>query len=173
VTEPGFFDRWGEAVIAPRRGLARADAAALGGRPGIDLIKRWRCVVALAVAHTRAVVGAGWIALELGPRAAVAPLGATLTVAATVPLVVVAVAATIAVWLGAGPRRELGRDADLACVVALPPILVALLDDRARPASCGLPSGVAWRSAVIAAASGVAAGRRSVARGATGRGGAA
>ena len=93
MTEPGFFDRWGEAVIAPRRGLARADAAALGGRPGIDLALA--VLVALAVAHTRAVVGAGWIALELGPRAAVAPLVATLTAAATVPLVVVAVAATI------------------------------------------------------------------------------
>ena len=37
MSDPGFFDRWGEAVVAPRRGLARADAAALGGRPGIDL----------------------------------------------------------------------------------------------------------------------------------------
>jgi len=148
VTEPGFFDRWGEAVIAPRRGLARADVAALGGRPGIDLALA--VLVALAVAHTRAVVGAGWIALELGPRAAVAPLVATLTAAATVPLVVVAVAATI-IWLGAGRRRELGRDADLACVVALPPILVAMLT-TALAGFVRLPSGVAWAAVAAAAA---------------------
>jgi hypothetical protein len=124
VSEPGFFDRWGEAVVAPGRGMARADAAELGGRPGIDLAGA--VVVALVVAHTRALVGSGWIAVELGPRAAVAPLVATLTAAAAVALAVVAVAA-IAIWLAAGRRRDLGKDADLACVVALPPMLVAML----------------------------------------------
>lgn len=148
MSDPGFFDRWGEALVAPRRGLARADAAELGGRPGIDLALA--VLVAVVVAHTRAVVGAAWIALELGPRAAVAPAVATLTAAATVPLVVVAVAALI-IWAAAGRRRDLGRDADLACVVALPPMLVAMLATAAA-GFARAPSGVVWAAVALAAA---------------------
>ena len=148
MSDPGFFDRWGEAVVAPRRGLARADAAALGGRPGIDLALA--VLVAVAVAHTRAVVGAAWIAIELGPRAAVAPAVATLTAAATVPLVVVALAAMI-IWGAAGRHRDLGRDADLACVVALPPILVAMLATAAA-GFARAPRAALWAAVALAAA---------------------
>ena len=124
MTGPGFLDRWGEALVAPRRAMARADAAPHGGRPGTDLALA--VLVAVVVAHTRALVAAGWIAVELGPRPALAPLIAALTATATVPLAVVAVA-TAVIWLAAGRRRDLGRDADLACVVALPPLAVAMI----------------------------------------------
>lgn len=120
----GLLDRWGDAVVAPARAMRDADGAEVGGRPGIDLAAA--VLLAILVAHTRGVVGAAWIGVELGPRAAVASLVAVVTSAATVPLVVVAIAA-IVVWLGAGARRELGRDADLACVAALPPTLVAVV----------------------------------------------
>ncbi|MBK9030389.1 MAG: hypothetical protein IPL61_03460 [Myxococcales bacterium] len=123
MTDGRLLDRWGEAVVAPRRAMARAEAATVSGRPGIDLA--WAVVIAVLAAHTRTLVAAVWIGLEFGPRAAVAPMVAVLTAAATVPLVAVAIG-TLVVWLAAGARRELGRDADLGCVVALAPALAAI-----------------------------------------------
>ncbi|MEZ4399426.1 MAG: hypothetical protein R3B06_05385 [Kofleriaceae bacterium] len=118
------FQRWGDAVVAPRRAMRDADRAALGGGPAVDLA--WAVLVAVAVGYTRGLVATGWVGLELGVRAALAPLTMTLTAAATVPLATVALA-TLAIWAGAGRRRDLGRDADLACVVALVPTLAVMV----------------------------------------------
>lgn len=119
---PGLLGRWSEAVVTPGAAMARAEAAREGGRPGVDVVK----AIGLGViaGNTRALVAAGWVAIVLGVRPAMAPLVSALTAAATVPLAVVALGAAI-VWVAAGPRRELARDVDLACVAALPALLVA------------------------------------------------
>jgi hypothetical protein len=155
AAEPGLAgDRWTEAVIAAAAAaMARADAAtarrAARGRSGAR-----RSLVALAVAgHTRALVAAGWIALEHGPRAGAGAghgRGADRgrdgaawrwsrwrrSIGLARPL---------------GPRRELGRDIrpGVRRGAAADPGR-----DARRPRSAGfvrLPSGVAW--AAVAAAS--------------------
>jgi cytochrome c biogenesis protein CcmG/thiol:disulfide interchange protein DsbE len=124
AADPGWLARWTEAVRSPAAAMTRAEAATVGGRPGVDLIKA--LAVVILAGHTRALVAGGWIAVEHGVRPALAPVMGAVTAAATLPLAVVAVA-SIAVWLAAGARRDLGRDIDLACVAALPSVLVALV----------------------------------------------
>jgi len=136
-----FFTRWGQALIAPRAAMARADDDPLPGRPASDLMRALALV--LVVAHTRELVAAGWIATRLGVKAATA----------TWPLVFTLVA-TLVITTAAGRRRALGRDADLACVAALAPTLVALV---ASTIGKLVPLGAVGRAVVLAVALGAGA----------------
>lgn len=120
---PGFLDRWGLALVAPRRALALADDASGTGRASGDLLRA--IGVLLVVAQTRALVAAGWVAVEVGPGMAVPRLLRALSGAAMLALVFVVVAA-LAVTVAAGRRRGLAADFELACVAALAPVTVAL-----------------------------------------------
>lgn len=120
---PGFLDRWGLALVAPRRALARADDTSGTGRASGDLLRA--IGVLLVVAQTRALVAAGWVAVEVGPGMAVPRLLRALSGAAMLTLVFVVVAA-LAVTVAAGRRRGLSADFELACVAALAPVTVAL-----------------------------------------------
>ncbi len=121
---PGFLDRWGLAVAAPRRALVLADDDARAGRASGDLLRA--IGVLLLVAHTRVLVAAIWVAVEVGPGLAVPRLLRALSGAAMLSLVFVVVA-SLAVTLGAGRRRSLSADFELACVAALAPVTVALV----------------------------------------------
>lgn len=120
---PGFLVRWGLALAAPSGALAFADDLHRSGKAAGDLVRA--IGVVLLAAHTRELVAAGWIAVEVGPREAAPVLMRALSGASMFGLIFVLIASLI-VSLGAGARRHLGRDFDLACVAALAPVTVTL-----------------------------------------------
>lgn len=121
---PGFFDRWGLALAAPRRAMALADDGSHPGRASGDLLRA--IGVLLVVAQTRTLMAAAWVAVEVGPGPALPRLLRAMSGAAMVALVFVVLAA-VAVTLGAGRRRSLSADFELACVAALAPVTVAIV----------------------------------------------
>jgi len=124
AASPGFLVRWGLAMAAPRGALALADDPRHAGRAAGDLMRAIGLVL-LAV-HTRELVAAGWIAIEVGVREAAPAFLRALSGASMFGLIFVLVSSVV-VSLGAGARRHLGRDFDLACVAALAPVTVTLL----------------------------------------------
>ncbi|HVV83302.1 MAG TPA: hypothetical protein VHE35_09495, partial [Kofleriaceae bacterium] len=121
---PGFFDRWGLALVAPRRAMALADQPSHAGRASGDLLRA--IGVVLVVAQTRALVAAGWVAVEVGPRLALPRILRALSGAAMLALVFVVVA-SVAVTAAAGRKRSLSADFELACVAAMAPVTVAVV----------------------------------------------
>jgi len=121
---PGLLGRLGLALLRPREALVLAGDRRHPGRSGSDLLAA--IVVLLVATELRALAAAAWLGtavdLSFGARALVQILTGTLTVA--LGLLVVG---ALALFLGAGPRRDLGRAFDLACVAALPIIGVRLV----------------------------------------------
>jgi len=120
---PGFPARLGLAIIHPRWALALAADRKHAGRSGTDLFLV--IVMTLAATELRGLFGAAWLGVAvhagLGLRAGVQ----VLTRALTVELACLVIAALL-LWLAAGKKRDLGRAFDLACVAALPLLLVEL-----------------------------------------------
>jgi thiol-disulfide isomerase/thioredoxin len=115
--------RIGLAIVHPRWALAAAGDRKHPGRSGSDLLA---AIALLLVATQLAGIVAGvWLGAVvewgLGARALVDLLTQTLAV----DLGFLVVGALI-LFGAAGPRRELGRAFDLACVAALPLVLVDL-----------------------------------------------
>jgi thiol-disulfide isomerase/thioredoxin len=135
-----FVARIGGAVAAPRAALAVADREGEAGRAGTDLFVV--LVIGVLAIHLRALVAAGWLAAAvdagLGLRATIDVIAG----AATTPLAILLIAAVV-IWAGAGTRRAIGRDFDLACVVVIPLIVVEVIATLvARAADLRVPSGV-------------------------------
>lgn len=146
MAAPGFFARWGLAVAAPRAALTQADQPAEAGRSSGDLLRA--IGVLLVAAHTRILVGAAWIGVELGPGAAVPRLLRAVSSAAMVTLVFVVLAALVITVL-AGRRRSLSADFELACVAGLAPVTVALAASVA--VALGAPAGLMRGPALVLA----------------------
>jgi thiol-disulfide isomerase/thioredoxin len=157
---PGWPSRLGLAVVRPRAALAIAGVRANAGRSGADLLA---LIAAFVVAtRLRGLFAAGWLAgrvdAGLGARAATN----VITDALAIDFTFLAVAAAV-IFAAGGRRRELGRSFDLACVAAIPLVVVELvattiaravdLDDVPAAASW-LLAGVsyAWSGAVVALA---------------------
>jgi hypothetical protein len=145
----GFLARWGLAMAAPRGAMAIADDPEVSGRAAGDLVRAIGLV--LIAAHTRELVAAGWVAVEVGVREAGPALLRAVSGASMFGLVFVLIASLL-VTLGAGGRRHLGRDFDLACVAALAPVTVTLA--AALWARTVAPLGPAGRGVVLVAALG-------------------
>jgi thiol-disulfide isomerase/thioredoxin len=109
--------------VAPRAALAAAGDRRHAGRSGSDLIGA--IAILLVAIQLRAIVQAVWLATAIdvgvGVRALVRVIDPL-----TVPLAVLVVSAG-AIFAAAGPRRNLGRAFDLACVTALPIVIVELV----------------------------------------------
>jgi hypothetical protein len=146
---PGFPVRGGLALAAPCGALALADDPRRAGKAAGDLVAAMALV--LLAAHTRELVAAGWIAVEVGPRAAAPAFLRALSGASMFGLIFVLVASLV-VSLGAGARRHLGRDFDLACVAALAPVTVTLA--AALWSRTVAPLGSSGRGVVLLAALG-------------------
>jgi len=80
----------------------------------------------IVATRLRLLVQAGWAGAVLGPQYAVRLVIQLLTQTLTIDLGVLIVAAVV-VWASAGPRRELGRAFDLACVAVLPLVAIDLV----------------------------------------------
>ncbi len=80
----------------------------------------------IVATRLRVLVQAGWAGAVLGPQYAVRLVIQLLTQTLTIDLGVLVFAA-VAIWASSGPRRELGRSFDLACVAVLPLVVVDLV----------------------------------------------
>jgi thiol-disulfide isomerase/thioredoxin len=74
----------------------------------------------------RVLVLAGWTGAVIGPSYGARLVVQLLTQTLTIDLGVLVIAA-VAIWAAAGPRRELGRSFDLACVAVLPLVIADLV----------------------------------------------
>lgn len=157
--EPRLFARLGLAIVHPRWALAVAADRRQAGRSGSDLLALIGLV--LLATQLRGLVAAVWLgsAVELG--LGVRAVMHVLTRALTVDLGFLVLAALVVFGL-AGPRRNLGRAFDLACVAALPLLFVELAATvLVRTAELEVPSVVgivlsaasyAWTGALVALA---------------------
>lgn len=121
--ETTWLSRIGLAIVRPTWALAIAGGRRHPGRSGSDLLLV--ILLVLAATQLRAIMGAFWLAgavdFGLGVRAVVQVLTRSLT--GDLAFLVVA---ALLLWGLAGKRRDLGRAFDLACVAALPLLLVDL-----------------------------------------------
>ncbi|MDB4962022.1 MAG: alkyl hydroperoxide reductase/Thiol specific antioxidant/Mal allergen [Myxococcales bacterium] len=121
---PRFFARLGLAITNPRWALSIAADRRHAGRSGTDLLVLM--LVILAATQLRGLVGAVWLGTAVDPALGLRFAIHVLTRALSVKLGFLVVAAII-VWLASGSRRDLGRSFDLACVAALPILIVDLI----------------------------------------------
>lgn len=123
-SELSFVTRLGLALVEPRWALAVAGDRRAPGRSGSDLLRVMG--LALVAGHLRALVVAGWLAVAVHPGLGVRTLGAVISAVLTVPLGFLVISAAV-LWLVAGRARNVGRAFDLACVPAVPLLLVLLV----------------------------------------------
>jgi thiol-disulfide isomerase/thioredoxin len=115
-----FCSRIGLAIVKPRVALAVANDRRFAGRSGSDLIAM--IVVLLLATQLRGLVASLWLVEESFGLAMRGVLH-VLTRSLVVDLAFLVVGA-LCLWALAGSRRNLGRAFDLACVAALPLLLV-------------------------------------------------
>lgn len=119
-----FVTRLGLALVAPRWAFAIAGDRRNPGRSGSDLMR----VIGLLLVggHLRGLVIAAWLAFGVHTGLGLRTGGAVLSAALTSPLAFLVIAAGL-LWLGSGRARHLGRAFDLACVAAVPLMLVLMV----------------------------------------------
>jgi len=116
--------RLGLALVNPRAAFALAGDRDHAGRSGSDLLVS--LVVLILATRLRVLVQAGWAGAVLGAQYAIRLVVQLLTDALTIDLGILMIAG-IVIWASAGPRRQLGRSFDLACVAVLPLVFVDLI----------------------------------------------
>ena len=124
VAEPpllGWVARIGMALARPRWALALAGNRRNAGRSGSDLVMLLLALV--VVSQLRVLIGAVWLGaaldLGLGARGVMHVLAGGLTV----DLAFLVIGALV-VWAASRGRQPLGRAVDLACVAAMPLVVV-------------------------------------------------
>jgi thiol-disulfide isomerase/thioredoxin len=149
IDKLGFATRIGLAIVRPRWALSIAGDRRFAGRSGSDLI--WMIVCVLLATQLRGFAAAVMLGSETGFEDGMRRAVHVLTRALVVDLAFLVVGALI-VWVAAGPRRNLGRAFDLACVAALPMFLVDLAaTDVARIAGVEhVPMAIGWALSGIA-----------------------
>jgi thiol-disulfide isomerase/thioredoxin len=143
----GFLGRIGLAIARPRYALALAADRKHAGRSGSDLILL--ILLLLAATQLRSLVGAVWLGKAvdsmLGLRAAMQILTRTLTV----DLAFLVLGAFV-VFAAGGAKRNLGRAFDIACVAAIPLLVVELVATTVvRALDVHVPMQVGWVLAAI------------------------
>jgi thiol-disulfide isomerase/thioredoxin len=156
---PGFAARLGLAILHPRWALTVAADRRHAGRSGTDLIVA--ILLLLVGTQLRRLATAIWLGGAVEPGLGVRAVTHVLSGALTVTLGLLVLGAGV-VFALAGPRRNLGRAFDLACIAALPMVLVDLTATvavrtagfAASPVIGWLLSGLAygWMGALIALA---------------------
>jgi len=119
-----FPARIGLAITSPRRALAVAADRAVAGRSGTDLFLV--ILLMLAATELRGLFAAAWLGVAVQASLGVRAVIQVLTHALTVELAFLVIAALL-LWVAAGKKRDLGRTFDLACVAALPLLIVDLV----------------------------------------------
>lgn len=116
--------RLGLALVKPRAALCVAGDREHPGRSGSDLLIA--ILVVIVVTQARGLIAAAWLGIAvdatLGVRAAIQ----SLTDALAIDLGFLVIGALV-IWAASGPRRDLGRASDLACVAVLPLLFIDLV----------------------------------------------
>jgi thiol-disulfide isomerase/thioredoxin len=134
--------------VRPRAALAVAGDRDHAGRSGTDLLLA--IVVLILATRSRVLVQAAWAGAALGAQYAIRLVVQLLTDTLTIDLGILVIAAVV-VWASAGPRRELGRAFDLACVAVLPLVLVDLIAGVVMHAlDVAVPTPLMWALTAIA-----------------------
>jgi thiol-disulfide isomerase/thioredoxin len=129
-------------MVRPRWALAAAADRRVAGRSGTDLIVL--IAIVLAATQLRGLVGAIWLGGAIDGGLGLSAVTRILTDALVIDLSFLVLGA-LALWIGAGPRRNLGRAFDLACVAAVPLFVVDLgAIVVARALDTQLPAPVGW-----------------------------
>ena len=154
-----FVGRIGLAITSPRAALAVASDRAHIGRSGSDLIAAIGLL--LLATQLRGLFAAGWLATAVSPGLGLRGVMHVLTRALTIDLGFLVVAA-IVVFAAGGAKRNLGRAFDLACVAALPLVIVDVaatvlvrIADLEVPRAAGIALAGAsylWAGALVALA---------------------
>ncbi|MEJ7603491.1 MAG: TlpA disulfide reductase family protein [Kofleriaceae bacterium] len=120
----GFLARIGMAVGSPRHAMAVVGDRRHQGRSGSDLIT----LILLVILATRLapMLEAGWQAASISPGHGIRFALHTLTRMLTFDLAMLVLGAAT-LWLAGGPRRDLGRAFDFACVAVVPLLVVELV----------------------------------------------
>jgi len=138
----GLVGRIGLALVRPRWALAVAGDRRFAGRSGTDLIVL--IAIVLAATQLRGLAGAVWLGSAIDAGLGLRAVTRILTGALTLDLSFLVVGALV-LWLGAGPRRNLGRAFDLACVAAVPLLVIDLgAIVVARGADAQIPTAAGW-----------------------------
>jgi len=119
-----MLGRIGLAITRPRAAFAVAGDRDHPGRSGSDLLAA--IVVLLVATQLRWLVQATWLGFAVAGKLGLASLTKILTGTLTLELAALVIAAMI-IFIAAGAKREPGRAFDIACVAALPPIVVHLV----------------------------------------------
>jgi thiol-disulfide isomerase/thioredoxin len=146
---PGFLARIGLLLVRPALAFAVASDRRVAGRSGTDLI--FLIALVFTATQLRQLVGAAWLGGAIDPGLGFGVATRLLKDALVLDLSFLVLGA-LALWLGAGPRRDLGRAFDLACVAAIPLFVVDLgvflvaraLDTQLSPAIAWAVAGATW-----------------------------
>ena len=141
--EPGWLARLGLAIARPRWALA---IAAIRSEPERPALRRSAAIaVLLAATQLRGLASSVWLMLEVAPGFGLRAAMRVLTGALSVDLGLLMIAA-LAVFALAGPRRNLGRAFDLACVALVPRVAVELVATVVVRAAAidALPGAASW-----------------------------
>lgn len=123
ASSPRFFARLGLAIAHPRWALTIAADRDNSGRSGSDLTAA--IAILLLGTHLRRLVAAVWLGSAVEPGLGIR--AALLVIKDTIQFDLgLLVLGALIVFVLAGARRNLGRAFDLACVAALPLLLVDL-----------------------------------------------
>jgi thiol-disulfide isomerase/thioredoxin len=119
-----LLGRIGLAITNPRAAFAVAADREHPGRSGSDLLAA--IAVLLIATQLRWLVQAVWLGVAVAGKLGLASVTKILTGTLTLELAALVIAAMI-LFVVSGAKREPGRAFDIACVAALPPILVHLV----------------------------------------------
>lgn len=145
--DPGFFTRLGLAIVRPRAALSVAGDRNHAGRSGSDLILV--ILLLLAATQLRALLGAAWMAKAVDGMLGVRAMMAVLTRTLTVDLAFLVLGAFV-LFAAGGAKRNLGRAFDLACVAAIPLLVVEMIATTvSRGLHIDVPMQVGWVLAAI------------------------
>ena len=170
-----FLARVGLAITKPRAALTLAGDRTQAGRSGSDLLLA--IAVLLVATQLRWLVSAVWLGAAVAPALGARAVVHVLTRSLTHELGLLVASAGV-IFFASGAKRELGRAFDLACVTALPLVIVHLVAQTligigelplpALGARAIELAAILWMAALTWLA--VAVGRGRDAEGATGRG---
>jgi thiol-disulfide isomerase/thioredoxin len=119
-----FLSRLGLAIVRPRAAFALAADRDHAGRSGSDLLAL--ILIVLVATQLRGIVGAIWLGSAVGGSLGMQAIVRVLTDALVIDLAFLVVGALV-IWAASGPKRELGRAFDVACVAVLPLVFVDLV----------------------------------------------
>ncbi|MEO6774884.1 MAG: TlpA disulfide reductase family protein [Kofleriaceae bacterium] len=145
---PGLLGRIGLALVRPREALAIGGERAAAGRSGSDLLAA--LAILLVATQLRWLIQAVWLGAAVALQLGLASLTKILTGTLTVELAALVIAAAI-LFVAAGAKREPGRAFDLACVTALPPVIVHLVAQTVISiGNLPLPAALRWAVELVA-----------------------